>query len=207
MYVDVAGTSQHNIAEEIEELARKKLGPNTTLSFQVQQLMAHCLALLFYCVCRILGSSVLCVYRGKGTPCDYDRMSQDCCVFVYFPGMSHAHLYCAKSFMMATGAAGYREVSEWRTVPTYYSHASHAMIYAEWPGRFLGKYDYKYAVAVRAIQSHHVSHHVLYIHLWTCTQMQLRFDGTMGFPGGLVDVGETPEQAASREIREVCIRS
>ena len=34
-------------------------------------------------------------------------------------------------------------------------------------------------------------------------QMQLRFDGTMGFPGGLVDGGETPEQAASREIREV----
>lgn len=34
--------------------------------------------------------------------------------------------------------------------------------------------------------------------------MQLRYDGTMGFPGGLVDVGETPEQAASREIREVC---
>lgn len=33
--------------------------------------------------------------------------------------------------------------------------------------------------------------------------MQLRFDGTMGFPGGLVEDGETPEQAAGRELREV----
>lgn len=83
--------------------------------------------------------------------------------------------------MMATSAAGhgYKEVSEWRTVPESYGHASHAMLYAQWPGKYLDKYEYKYAVS-----------------------MQLRFDGTMGFPGGLVEVGETPEQAASRELRE-----
>lgn len=33
--MDVTGTSQSNIAEEIEDLARKRLGPNTSLSFQV----------------------------------------------------------------------------------------------------------------------------------------------------------------------------
>ena len=33
--------------------------------------------------------------------------------------------------------------------------------------------------------------------------MQLRFDGTLGFPGGMVDEGETPAQAASRELAEV----
>lgn len=49
---------------------------------------------------------------------------------------------------MASGAAGYKEVTEWRTVPGSYSHGSHAMIYAQWPGKFLGKYDYKYAVFV-----------------------------------------------------------
>ena len=35
--------------------------------------------------------------------------------------------------------------------------------------------------------------------------MQLRFDGTLGFPGGMVDGKETPEQAASRELKEVSI--
>ena len=34
-YIDVKGTIQQNIADEIEELARKKLGPDVELSFQV----------------------------------------------------------------------------------------------------------------------------------------------------------------------------
>ena len=34
-------------------------------------------------------------------------------------------------------------------------------------------------------------------------QMQMRFDGTLGFPGGELEEGETPEEAASREVREV----
>lgn len=54
--------------------------------------------------------------------------------------------------MMATSAAdhGYKEVSEWCTVPESYSHGSHAMIYAQWPGKYMGKYEYKYAVSVSA---------------------------------------------------------
>ena len=32
--------------------------------------------------------------------------------------------------------------------------------------------------------------------------MQLRFDGTLGFAGGIVDKGETPEEAVSREVAE-----
>ncbi len=32
--------------------------------------------------------------------------------------------------------------------------------------------------------------------------MQMRFDGTLGFPGGEVDQGETPEEAVSRELAE-----
>ena len=32
--------------------------------------------------------------------------------------------------------------------------------------------------------------------------MQIRFDGTLGFPGGVVDKGETPEMAVNREMCE-----
>lgn len=32
--------------------------------------------------------------------------------------------------------------------------------------------------------------------------MQMRFDGTLGFPGGVIDQGETPEQAVMRELAE-----
>ena len=32
-----------------------------------------------------------------------------------------------------------------------YSHAAHGMLYAKWPGKFIGKYDYKYAVMVRSL--------------------------------------------------------
>ena len=32
--------------------------------------------------------------------------------------------------------------------------------------------------------------------------MQVRFDGTLGFPGGVLDTGESPEVAVSREVAE-----
>ena len=32
--------------------------------------------------------------------------------------------------------------------------------------------------------------------------MQVRYDGTLGFPGGIVDKGETPEVAVNREMCE-----
>ena len=32
--------------------------------------------------------------------------------------------------------------------------------------------------------------------------MQVRFDGTFGFPGGVVDEAETPEEAVTREVVE-----
>ena len=32
--------------------------------------------------------------------------------------------------------------------------------------------------------------------------MQFRFDGTIGFPGGIVDAGELPEEAVTREFFE-----
>ena len=32
--------------------------------------------------------------------------------------------------------------------------------------------------------------------------MQMRFDGVIGFPGGLVDAGETPLNGVNREMKE-----
>ena len=59
------------------------------------------------------------------------------------------NVFCA-CVMMAARVSDYAEVNEreWLALPTYYAHAAHVMIYAEWPGKFLGKYDYKYAVSV-----------------------------------------------------------
>ena len=31
-----------------------------------------------------------------------------------------------------------------------YRHASHVMVYAQWPGKLFGKYEHKYAVLVSA---------------------------------------------------------
>lgn len=58
-------------------------------------------------------------------------------------------------------------------------HAAHLMLYAKWPGKLFGRYPFKYAV-----------------------MMQMRFDGALGFPGGEVDEGESPEEAVSREFQE-----
>ena len=66
-------------------------------------------------------------------------------------------VFCSERYIaiargnMASGG-GYVELSEseWRALPATYSHAAHVMLYAQWPGRFLGKYDYRYAVSVSA---------------------------------------------------------
>ena len=36
----------------------------------------------------------------------------------------------------------------------------------------------------------------------TLIKVQMRFDGTLGFPGGIADKGETPEMAVNREMSE-----
>ena len=60
------------------------------------------------------------------------------------------------------GAGGYVEVSrdEALKLPSSeYSHAAHAMLYAKWPQKLFGKYDYKYAVMVRVLS--HQCHDVV----------------------------------------------
>ncbi|BFZ10463.1 hypothetical protein BsWGS_13502 [Bradybaena similaris] len=58
-------------------------------------------------------------------------------------------------------------------------HASHGMIFARCSKMLWGLYDMKGMV-----------------------MMQMRFDGVLGFPGGLVDEGETPFHAVNREMHE-----
>ncbi|XP_014272748.1 U8 snoRNA-decapping enzyme isoform X2 [Halyomorpha halys] len=60
-------------------------------------------------------------------------------------------------------------------------HASHCMVYSINDGKVILEDEY-YAKA-----------NIL---------MQMRFDGHLGFPGGLVDDGETPEEAVTREMEE-----
>ncbi len=53
----------------------------------------------------------------------------------------------------STGVSGggYREVSKAKALQLPadgYRHAAHGMVYARLPGKFLGKYDYHYAVMV-----------------------------------------------------------
>ena len=62
---------------------------------------------------------------------------------------------------------------------SHFKHASHTAIYARTEDKQFGKYP-KYA-------------HLL---------IQLRFDGTFGFIGGIVDPGETPLIAVNRETSE-----
>ena len=38
--------------------------------------------------------------------------------------------------------------SEARALPASYGHAAHVMVYSAWPGRFMGKYEYGFAVSV-----------------------------------------------------------
>lgn len=97
-----------------------------------------------------------CVFEERGPLCDYwaDSFVQKTspiiynilwfCVIDYYYDDAVIIISC-----MASG--GYVEVSEseWRALPASYSRAAHVMIYAHWPGRFLDKYDYRYAVSVR----------------------------------------------------------
>lgn len=62
---------------------------------------------------------------------------------------------------------------------TKLTHAAHCMLYAPWNEQVFELYAPRAALL-----------------------MQLRFDGYLGFPGGLVDGDETPIEAVNREMKE-----
>ncbi|XP_022342132.2 U8 snoRNA-decapping enzyme-like [Crassostrea virginica] len=72
--------------------------------------------------------------------------------------------------------------------------------------------SYKEALSDKYSTFKHASHSMLFARndailwdLYTCrgaVLMQMRFDGLLGFPGGLVDPGEHPLQSANRELEE-----
>ncbi|XP_048775647.1 U8 snoRNA-decapping enzyme-like [Ostrea edulis] len=72
--------------------------------------------------------------------------------------------------------------------------------------------SYEEALSDKYASFRHASHSMLFARndailweLYNCrgaVLMQMRFDGLLGFPGGLVDPGENPLQAANRELEE-----
>ena len=88
----------------------------------------------------------------------------------------------------------------------YRMSAAHAMLYAASPHSFMGKYDCKYSILVfspsheRPLTSQRSS--LSPVLFPTRFQMQMRFDGTLGFPGGVIDEGESPEKCVTREFLE-----
>ncbi|XP_014672300.1 PREDICTED: U8 snoRNA-decapping enzyme-like [Priapulus caudatus] len=77
--------------------------------------------------------------------------------------------------------AGYEKLSaqQCRDLPEECTHAAHCIIYAHNDDKLWGKFPLRAAV-----------------------MMQVRFDGLLGFPGGLVDKGESWEQGLNRELQE-----
>ncbi|KAI2649832.1 U8 snoRNA-decapping enzyme-like protein [Labeo rohita] len=66
-----------------------------------------------------------------------------------------------------------------------YKHACHIMLYGDSSAKLFGKIPIKHIVLITVIQ------------------MQMRFDGLLGFPGGLVNPSnETLEAGLSRELHE-----
>merc|ERR1712059_6774 len=75
---------------------------------------------------------------------------------------------------------GYKCVDRNFTPPVEkYGQAAHAMFFARTDEKLWGKFPYKALV-----------------------NMHLRFDGKLGFPGGMIDKGENVETALNREISE-----
>lgn len=72
-----------------------------------------------------------------------------------------------------------------------WSHSCHAMLYAANPGQLFGRIPMRFSVLVRNWVGERVDRlgtpcgpRVL---IWLALQMQMRFDGLLGFPGGFVD--------------------
>lgn len=93
-------------------------------------------------------------------------------------------------------------------------HACHALLYAPDPGMLFGRIPLRYAVLVSRGRARSLST-LDSVPILGCTarapsqpslpppQMQMRFDGRLGFPGGFVDSQDnTLEDGLNRELRE-----
>ncbi|CAL1527083.1 unnamed protein product [Lymnaea stagnalis] len=76
------------------------------------------------------------------------------------------------------------DLNELKSTVQNLKHAAHGMIFAKKPNLLWDLYDQKgYVMA-------------------STNNMQVRFDGLLGFPGGLVDDGEEPVDGINREMHE-----
>lgn len=89
------------------------------------------------------------------------------------------HLACDAHLAERTSAKDYEEITFENSLSIKYSHAAHCMIFARWNEPRFKLYNPRAAVL-----------------------LQIRFDGFLGFPGGLVDAGEDVIAGLNRELKE-----
>lgn len=98
------------------------------------------------------------------------------------------------------------ELSEALALGPGWRHACHALLYAPDPRKLFGRIPMRFAVLVRTRHSRPIPLRALRVranlHI-LLPQMQMRFDGRLGFPGGFVDAQDSClEDGLNRELRE-----
>lgn len=82
------------------------------------------------------------------------------------------------------------------------TNAAHVLILTKTDNKLFGRVDMRGFAMVRSVVYPLHSVTWMAIILYSFFKMQVRFDGTIGFPGGLIDPGEDVVTGLNRELKE-----